>query len=327
MASFTSAPVSGLSPRVRGNPPLLPRNTGQRGSIPACAGEPGRRSYHIHLPRVYPRVCGGTRGLPFQSTRYRGLSPRVRGNRRRPGRATRREGSIPACAGEPHSRWRHPTQRRVYPRVCGGTSADRITSRMVCGLSPRVRGNRAHPPGPARRRGSIPACAGEPRWCRRWARHRPVYPRVCGGTRQPAAQSPLCGGLSPRVRGNRDDQPFWRGAGRSIPACAGEPPVPNLAPNEVKVYPRVCGGTSWTAARPATAGGLSPRVRGNQGCRPRETRRPGSIPACAGEPRTAPGHPPFRRVYPRVCGGTQGGEHTLPEQQGLSPRVRGNPAR
>ena len=49
-----------------------------------------------------------------------------------------------------------------------------------------------------------------------------------------------------------------------------------------------------------------------------------SIPACAGEP----GLPTLRRharpVYPRVCGGTGGGQQAQNEQNGLSPRVRGN---
>ena len=70
--------------------------------------------------------------------------------------------------------------------------------------------------------------------------------------------------------------------------------------------------------------GLSPRVRGNPGMRPRRPQHGGSIPACAGEP-----HLPLclcasGKVYPRVCGGTA---HRPPEIRagaGLSPRVRGN---
>ena len=40
--SMTLPPfTSGLSPRVRGNPPWIPVMLCQIGSIPACAGEPG----------------------------------------------------------------------------------------------------------------------------------------------------------------------------------------------------------------------------------------------------------------------------------------------
>ena len=49
-----------------------------------------------------------------------------------------------------------------------------------------------------------------------------------------------------------------------------------------------------------------------------------SIPACAGEPRAAYPTLDTDAVYPRVCGGT-GGYLVQPFQdEGLSPRVRGN---
>ena len=72
--------------------------------------------------------------------------------------------------------------------------------------------------------------------------------------------------------------------------------------------------------------GLSPRVRGNPACTKLEVRDVGSIPACAGEPRAA--HRPHSRdeVYPRVCGGTAAKSQCPAFQQGLSPRVRGNPS-
>ena len=73
----------GLSPRVRGNP-LCPRLPVCRGrSIPACAGEPLRRYDAAYHNQVYPRVCGGTLPVaPFRRA-LSGLSPRVRGNRKR----------------------------------------------------------------------------------------------------------------------------------------------------------------------------------------------------------------------------------------------------
>ena len=52
-----------------------------------------------------------------------------------------------------------------------------------CGLSPRVRGNRALYCALTAFGRSIPACAGEPRLQPRRERETPVYPRVCGGTR------------------------------------------------------------------------------------------------------------------------------------------------
>ena len=134
----------------------------------------------------------------------------------------------------------------------------------------------------------------------------------------------MLGGLSPRVRGNRDQTPAEIVAGRSIPACAGEPKGERVLHCHCRVYPRVCGGTVLTAAAWASWGGLSPRVRGN----PTTTHRDGwtgrSIPACAGEPNTSLGLRLMRKVYPRVCGGTGVTEYKKGEDNGLSPRVRGN---
>ena len=162
----------------------------------------------IRQDTVYPRVCGGTDRSNKEARPHvqEGLSPRVRGN---PIRLSclheRRQGSIPACAGEPRVRPVLQLERQwVYPRVCGGTST-------------------VHIEASAR---SIPACAGEPfRRCGSGGGLSPrvrgnlqrtyqspeqeVYPRVCGGTSQIASRY----GLSPRVRGKP----------RSIPACAGEP--------------------------------------------------------------------------------------------------------
>ena len=50
---------------------------------------------------------------------------------------------------------------RVYPRVCGGSQNPRMPSIVSPGLSPRVRGKRVTENGQEKRRGSIPACAGE----------------------------------------------------------------------------------------------------------------------------------------------------------------------
>ena len=72
--------------------------------------------------------------------------------------------------------------------------------------------------------------------------------------------------------------------------------------------------------------GLSPRVRGNLGPPFWEIPPLGSIPARAGEPADGDYWPPFTRVYPRACGGTNGSSAIAISagKQGLSPRVRGN---
>ena len=72
----------GLSPRVRGNLTGLPDGSEATGSIPACAGEPGRHWGISPVVEVYPRVCGGTSIRTGAQRQFNGLSPRVRGNPR-----------------------------------------------------------------------------------------------------------------------------------------------------------------------------------------------------------------------------------------------------
>ena len=233
----------GLSPRVRGNPPIAPSRGGWRGSIPACAGEPVSCNRSKARLGVYPRVCGGTSSSLRVRGQVLGLSPRVRGNQSRSPRQASCPGSIPACAGEPRRRPPRPSGRRVYPRVCGGTAMPGRGLGQAQGLSPRVRGNQAGGVVAFAGTGSIPACAGEPMARIAFLIMVRVYPRVCGGTLR--RRSKLCRvmGLSPRVRGNRS----WR--------------QHSMARN--RVYPRVCGGTCESDCVSKYLVGLSPRVRGN----------------------------------------------------------------
>ena len=153
---------AGLSPRVRGSRAGVDAVLPGQGSIPACAGEPGWQMAWWRPVRVYPRVCGGAVGRGPDQRHGEGLSPRVRGS---PGGADHhsgRDGSIPACAGEPESGKRPTPRTRVYPRVCGGAGSNVEQKPNGTGLSPRVRGSRTRGRSTGTDKGSIPACAGEP---------------------------------------------------------------------------------------------------------------------------------------------------------------------
>ena len=65
-------------------------------------------------------------------------------------------------------------------------------------------------------------------------------------------------------------------------------------------------------------------MRGNRTLTGRRRCVCGSIPACAGEPRTLPLSGICAGVYPRVCGGTALRRTERRQALGLSPRVRGN---
>ena len=193
--------------------------------------------------------------------------------------------SIPACAGEPSYRW---------------------SSQNLIAV------------------GSIPACAGEPHWKTLSAAVYAVYPRVCGGTTGRGQGTPPMVGLSPRVRGNLNTVRPRQNRLGSIPACAGEPKT-NIIPASVnKVYPRVCGGTVYHNEFSNWCHGLSPRVRGNLAFYLGPAPAIRSIPACAGEPHLCQCRADYRKVYPRVCGGTCRSRPDRRYASGLSPRVRGN---
>ena len=181
--------------------------------------------------------------MPREQKQRRGLSPRVRGN--------------------PHSGVVAMPNRKVYPRVCGGTLVMPREQKQRRGLSPRVRGNRGKEPGGPGRRRSIPACAGEPSARTRWCCTGRVYPRVCGGTAYAITRQSSGSGLSPRVRGNLRDPAASVPQPGSIPACAGEPAFVAQLSDPEKVYPRVCGGTTMSFISDLVDTGLSPRVRGN----------------------------------------------------------------
>ena len=194
--------MCGLSPRVRGNPPLTAQHRLTSRSIPARAGEPSRNPRRQSLPTVYPRACGGTYPPTSVDSPPTGLSPRVRGNPAASRPAATKPGSIPARAGEP---WlRHPVHRirRVYPRACGGTAPASTSSMRSMGLSPRVRGNLSRLLDGLVSLRSIPARAGEPQRAFVSEYLKEVYPRACGGTPAQTTIPLNPGGLSPRVRGN-----------------------------------------------------------------------------------------------------------------------------
>ena len=133
-------------------------------------------------------------------------------------------------------------------------------------------------------------------------------------------------GLSPRVRGNPPDSLSDGILRRSIPASAGEPALRPHGEPQLRVYPRECGGTSWSFAPPVENTGLSPRVRGNHARFRDHGAEPRSIPASAGEPAPARRGCLITWVYPRECGGTDTSPPLQRAGRGLSPRVRGNPS-
>ena len=262
-----TASHSGPSPRVRGSLCDVEHPPAHDGSIPACAGEPPSTRHSSAPTGVHPRVCGGAVDGGSHVLVAPGPSPRVRGSLS-PDRSHPADiGSIPACAGEPSVPTPRSTMARVHPRVCGG--AIRVLERVVPGHgpSPRVRGSPIVRPHVDAAEGSIPACAGEPRFCGCWIGDARVHPRVCGGA--PSSSSPPSArrGPSPRVRGSLCQCARPDVVPGSIPACAGEPAYRYRPGSPSWVHPRVCGGAVQSCQFPSNGQGPSPRVRGSLGRR------------------------------------------------------------
>ena len=112
--------AEGPSPLARGSHRRRRDEPGDRGSIPAGAGEPwGRRRRPRGTP-VHPRWRGGAGNRCLIGVVDVGPSPLARGSRRRADAAQIGAGSIPAGAGEPAARSRRSAPRSVHPRWRGG---------------------------------------------------------------------------------------------------------------------------------------------------------------------------------------------------------------
>ena len=157
-----SPATNGPSPRVRGIQAAHVAPHAVLGSIPAGAGNPWLGFRAASRLRVHPRGCGESPSRARRALTGPGPSPRVRGIHDRRRRVRVQVGSIPAGAGNPACARPCLRSRRVHPRGCGESLVQLCQAYRQAGPSPRVRGIRGAQPPDRRRRGSIPAGAGNP---------------------------------------------------------------------------------------------------------------------------------------------------------------------
>ena len=198
---------------------------------------------------------------------------------------------------------------------------------MASGSSPRGRGTPVFGDKPCSVRRFIPAWAGNALAARSIPAKLPVHPRVGGERRSCSGSDRLIGGSSPRGRGTHGLRPDECGAGRFIPAWAGNARQA-LRPRPARaVHPRVGGDRAWSISRWSRWPGSSPRGRGTPGRRRGVRRRRRFIPAWAGNA------PDFRAggegyaVHPRVGGERDACPAEAVAAGGSSPRGRGTPGR
>jgi len=132
--------LAGRSPRARGKRSPRGRTARRPRSIPACAGEAVPIGSNVQRAPVDPRVRGGSCARLLLEPRARGRSPRARGKPRLDMIQGVMARSIPACAGEAYARVATNADRRVDPRVRGGSGSRRSRGDRARGRSPRARG-------------------------------------------------------------------------------------------------------------------------------------------------------------------------------------------
>ena len=132
--------LPGSSPRVRGTRRASRGEDGERGIIPACAGNTWLKPPAQGRLGDHPRVCGEHCWKLCHTSSCMGSSPRVRGTRPIPKATRTPQGIIPACAGNTLSGVRGTSCSRDHPRVCGEHTSTSIVLPLTEGSSPRVRG-------------------------------------------------------------------------------------------------------------------------------------------------------------------------------------------
>ena len=171
----------GPSPRARGKLISYRRSVGDVGTIPAGAGETGRRAEESREAGDHPRGRGGNapaRRCPAQTW---GPSPRARGKLVLRKELAAAGGTIPAGAGETDQNRSRTCSATDHPRGRGGNAIAAVVGLSLQGPSPRARGKPVtHEPRRADH-GTIPAGAGETLALHFSARMHRDHPRGRGG--------------------------------------------------------------------------------------------------------------------------------------------------
>ena len=188
-----------------------------------------------------------------------------------------------------------------------------------------MRGTRSGPVQAGRRRGIIPALAGNtlclrpPNPCR-WD-----HPRACGEHVLEKLNDMATVGSSPRLRGTHWAQSPLNSYIGIIPALAGNTIGRSRTHRHGWDHPRACGEHLYVAVLLVAIVGSSPRLRGTPVQHCTGCRRIGIIPALAGNTNSTAPFPRTPWDHPRACG-----EHSMRGMIGVrwwgsSPRLRGTP--
>ena len=177
---------------------------------------------------------------------------------------------------------RVPHILRAHPRSRGEHLSPVWWNSCTVGSSPLARGTRLHIERHALGHGLIPARAGNTPLCVRWACPSWAHPRSRGEHTSAAAGSSPVRGSSPLARGTLLTIFDGLKAVGLIPARAGNTMGLTSSSYAARAHPRSRGEHPRITPRAAASGGSSPLARGTQSHSRCGERRPGLIPARAG---------------------------------------------
>ena len=293
------------------------------GSSPRMRGTRNSRRNSRPFPGDHPRVCGEHEQGGKQWPRLMGSSPRMRGTRSERRRHSQVRGIIPAYAGNTVASLPPCSCCWDHPRVCGEHRAVPEPLVRDGGSSPRMRGTLGFARFHTLDAGIIPAYAGNT--VSAWLVPCSIrdHPRVCGEHLDTIASQLRLAGSSPRMRGTPDVRPSRRTRAGIIPAYAGNTFLSKLSAVGLRDHPRVCGEHHDYSRRAYPLVGSSPRMRGTHEIDRNAGRKPGIIPAYAGNTTAIGAWANQQRDHPRVCGEHFSRTDLRWTLAGSSPRMRG----
>ena len=252
-----------------------------------------------------------------------GSSPRMRGTQRQRLHGAGDLGIIPAHAGNTIQGITGEPYERDHPRACGEHALAENKNIVIRGSSPRMRGTRVDDGLDHRRRGIIPAHAGNTYWTRWAGLPNADHPRACGEHHLRQERAGCHRGSSPRMRGTRR-MGFHHGLGLGIiPAHAGN--TCDRLDNDIghRDHPRACGEHPWITGVSDVSRGSSPRMRGTRVKVTQHGRGVGIIPAHAGNTPAQAASAGPAEDHPRACGEHDYAAGSDGKGLGSSPRMRG----
>ena len=252
----------GSSPRMRGTLTSWYSEDRRGRLIPTYAGNTRTPRSMPGVTSAHPHVCGEHHIYPSQVVTGQGSSPRMRGTPHLGRNPARRSRLIPTYAGNTLFYIFPPYSEEAHPHVCGEHSSATITSPLIFGSSPRMRGTRRGRCGRGVLLRLIPTYAGNTRPGKPCPSPKTAHPHVCGEHERSDRSPNQYGGSSPRMRGTRPYILYTRLKFRLIPTYAGNTrrevvPMPRSA-----AHPHVCGEHYSEAGEAAPHLGSSPRMRG-----------------------------------------------------------------